>query len=228
MRPLNLSLFGFLILTIQQTLSFVDPDDLQTRADAMTGHSGSLPAAELAWFEALTSAWVHYAAIAAIVAGLILYVIDWPRHPASRKADTLPPQRAPIAPPFLSAPARAATDRVNAALGRLQSMPAETFSPESTIELAAIQDRHLPGLRSAHAKARAAFPADGPEAGALDTDLAGSLNRIADTLDELVAECGDEARLDFATERRFIELRHPITSDPLALPSVHIVGEPEQ
>ncbi len=125
--------------------------------------------------------------------------------------------------PSYSQVARAASDRVETALGRLRSMPVETFSPEAWLDYEAIRDKHLPGLRAAHATARAAFPADGPDALLIDADLANSLDLIAGTLDALVADCGDEARSGFAVERRFVELRHPSSADPLVLPAFPIV-----
>lgn len=120
--------------------------------------------------------------------------------------------------------AAAASDRVDLALARLRSMPADTFSPEARLEYEAIRDKHLPSLRAAHTTARAAFPADGPDAAAIDADLAGSLTLLAGKLEELIEHCGEEARSGLAVERRFVELRHPSTADPLALSADRMAG----
>lgn len=125
--------------------------------------------------------------------------------------------------PFYSPSAEAASDRVDLALTRLRSMPADTFSPEARLEYEAIRDKHLPSLRAAHTTARAAFPATGTDAATIDADLAGSLILLAGKLEELIEHCGQEARSSFAIERRFVELRHPSGSNPLALPAVELV-----
>lgn len=232
MRPFNLALLGFLILTAQKTLGFVvDGTGIRDEAAEQLPSFGhpSATAAAVAWADALSSPWITYSAIAMIVVGLFLYLVGWPRPALAGDAQALPmrPHHAPVAPPVLSAPAIAATDRVTAALDRLRSMPADTFTAEARTEYEAIRDKHLPGLRSAHSKARAAFPADSREAATLDADLAGSLDLISGKLDELIEDCGDEARTGFDVERRFVQLRHPSEADPLALPSVHMVERGE-
>lgn len=114
--------------------------------------------------------------------------------------------------------------RIDASIGRMNQLPFESVPLATKIDLEDIQGSHLPGLEAAHRKARAVYPDTGPQAEALDRDLATSLDLIASRLDELLEECGREAQGDFATQRRFVELRHPAASDgPLALPKVTLV-----
>lgn len=124
----------------------------------------------------------------------------------------------------LSPEAIAVRKRISTSIIKLRGMPSDTVSAETKVDLAAIQERHLPDLEKAHRTARRIYPESGPEADTLDQDLTASLGQIATRLDEMIEECGREARSDFATQRRFIELRHPATTeDPLALPQVRMV-----
>ena len=114
--------------------------------------------------------------------------------------------------------------RISTSIITLRGIPSDTVSAETKIDLAAIRERHLPDLEKAHRTARQIYPESGPEAETLDKDLTASLEQIATRLDEMIEECGREARSDFAIQRRFIELRHPATAeDPLALPQVRMV-----
>lgn len=124
----------------------------------------------------------------------------------------------------LSAEVVAVRQRISTSIIKLRAMPADTVPMETRVDLDAIRNGHLPDLERAHRTARRVYPDNGPESRALDGDLAASLELIAGRLDEMIEECGREARNDFATQRRFVELRHPSTaSDPLALPQVTMV-----
>lgn len=114
--------------------------------------------------------------------------------------------------------------RIDASMTRISRLPDETVPVEAKVDLEQMRSSHIPDLETAHRKARAVYADAGPQATALDTDLAVSLELIASRLDELLDECGREAQSQFATQRRFVELRHPIESDgPLALPQATLV-----
>ena len=218
--PFALIALGLMVVAGNFLLSFVAPE---------AGGAGGAPYIDsLAQFtDLLTSPTIRMLGICSIIAGGWSYMMGYgPLFPVGSaepdaKSSTAPAKS--IRKPILSPVAKIASDRASAALGRLRSMPSDTFTAEALTEYEAIRDKHLPDLRSAHSKARAAFPADSQEAATLDDDLAGSLDLISDKLDELIADCGDEARTGFDVARRFVELRHPSDADPLALPSVHMV-----
>ena len=126
------------------------------------------------------------------------------------------PVRRPPAQIGMTLEARQAKAAVDGLIARFRSMPDDAVSPEARIEFDAITGKHLPDLEEAHGDARKAAPATGPEADSIDGDYTAGLDRLAATLGQLVHACATRARSDLTVQNRFIELRHPVASDPLS------------
>lgn len=169
---------------------------------------------------------VRIVLVLALMIGGVMYAMGIGLGRRETEDASLPYKPARPAEPavVLSGEVVAVRQRISTSIIKLRAMPADSVPTETRIDLNAIRNDHLPDLERAHRTARSVYPDNGPESRALDSDLTASLKLIAARLDEMIEECGREARNDFATQRRFIELRHPSSANnPLALPQVTMV-----
>lgn len=107
--------------------------------------------------------------------------------------------------------ARMAEARIAGLLARLKAIP-EELREEATIELEGIEQRHMPALAQAHRKARATVSPTSQQADELDTDYAGSLNRLSATLEQMVDRSEALGRERLQWQSLVIEERFPTAS----------------
>lgn len=132
--------------------------------------------------------------------------IEWPS--ASRRSGRNP--RGDSLPP-LNTDARMAEARLNRVIARINAMPSD-LREEASIEIAGVENRHLPALREAHRKARATVSPASPQAEVLDNNYAGSIDRMSATLEQLAARSEELGRERLAWQTLVIEERFPATS----------------
>ena len=155
---------------------------------------------------------VKLLAVVLILVGGMLYATGMGYIELAGPSDGTAPRPNPLAATLpMNIDARMAEARISGLFARLKAVP-EELREEATIELEGIEQRHMPALTRAHRKARATVSPTSQQADELDTDYAASLNRLSDTLEQMLDRSTALGRDRLQWQSLVIEERFPTAS----------------